>query len=75
MKEILDRKQTLDALTPKEMKQDKALDNEYIKKLTKENKNDKLTTLEKAGFISVAIILEASVIIGGIIAILAVVKK
>lgn len=75
MKEILDRKQTLDALKPKEMKQDKALDNEYIKKLTKENKNDKLTTLEKAGFISVAIILEASVIIGGIIAILAVVKK
>lgn len=72
MNALLVRKSNIDALKPKEMKKDKIVDNDHIKRLTK---NDKLTGLEKAGFISVAIILEASVIIGGIIAILAVVKK
>jgi len=52
---------------------------EEIDKVKEMEKNNRkvleLTPVEKAGFISVAIILEASVIIGGIIAILALVKK
>jgi len=66
MNKIIERKEAVEKIKELEKKE------KYVKKL---ELKDSLSTGEKAGFISVAIILEASVILGGVLAILALVKK
>lgn len=72
---IIARKEEIEKQKPEELKKDNTVKLDQRLKELKLTNNNKLTPLEKAGFISVTIILEATIIIGGILSILALVKK